>query len=261
MTRPTERFSTRVANYARYRPSYPQAAIELLSARCGLSPTAVVADLGSGTGILSERLLASGAQVIGVEPNDGMRAAAQARLGTNARFRSVGATAEATTLPGGSIDLLVAGQAFHWFEPEAARREALRVIRDGGWGALLWNERPAQASPFLADYEALLLQHAAEYARISASRADEASMRGFFGGTMERATFPNQQTLDFEGLKGRLLSSSYAPEPGHPEYEPMMAGLRAVFSRHERDGEIVFPYQTLVYFAQLKPSRGQQRAP
>jgi SAM-dependent methyltransferase len=254
MTRPTERFSTRVENYARYRPSYPHAAIALLERRCGLSPTAVVADLGSGTGILTELLLASGAEVIGVEPNDGMRGAAEARLGEQPRFRSVRGTAEATTLPGDSIDLLVAGQAFHWFELRPARREALRIVKSGGWAALLWNERPPEVSGFLADYEALLLSHAAEYARITASRADEASMREFLGGSMELATFPNQQTLDFEGIRGRLLSSSYAPEPGHRDYEPMMAGLRAAFDRHAHEGEIVFPYRTLVYFAQLKPA-------
>lgn len=253
MMRPQERFSSRVENYARYRPSYPRAAVELLEARCRLSPAAVVADIGSGTGILTELLLACGAQVIGVEPNDAMRAAAEARLAGERRFTSVKGAAEATTLAAESVDLLVAGQAFHWFDVPAARREALRVIREGGWGALLWNERPLEATAFLADYEALLLQHAAEYASIAATRAEEASMREFFGGNMELASFLNQQTLDFAGLEGRLMSSSYAPEPGHAQHAPMMAGLREIFDRHERDGEIVFPYRTLVYFGQLKP--------
>lgn len=248
--RPTERFSSRVDDYARYRPDYPPAVIELLTARCGLVSTAVVADIGSGTGILTERLLASGAQVFAVEPNDGMRAVAEARLGGHARFHSVRGTAEATALPDASVDLLLAAQAFHWFDVQQARREALRVIRAGGWAALLWNERPAEASEFLADYERLLLRHAADYARITASRANEASMREFFGGPMESAVFPNQQILDFAGLRGRLMSSTYAPEPGHPQFEPMMRGLREVFSRHEHGGSIVFPYRTLVYFAQ-----------
>src|SRR5467141_5189863 len=144
VSRPTERFSSRVENYVRYRPGYPSAAIDLLKTRCGLSPGAVVADIGSGTGILTELLLESGALVIGVEPNDGMRAAAEAHLRAQARFRSVNGTAEATTLAPASIDLLVAGQAFHWFEVEKARREALRVLRSGGFGELLWNERPSE---------------------------------------------------------------------------------------------------------------------
>ena len=253
--RPTERFSSRVENYIRYRPGYPQAAIALLAARCGLSAAAVVADIGSGTGILTGELLATGARVIGVEPNDAMRAAAEAQLGKEERFRSVAGTAEATTLPANTIDLWVAGQAFHWFDVRKARVEALRVVRAGGFGALLWNERPREASAFLADYEALLERYAPEYAAITASRADEASMRSFLGVAMELATFPNQQVFDFEGVKGRLMSSSYAPEPADRGYAPLLEGLEAVFRSHQRDGRIVFPYQTLVYYAQLKPPR------
>lgn len=255
MIRPTERFSSRVENYIRYRPSYPRAAIELLATRCGLSAASVVADIGSGTGILSRELLATGARVIGVEPNDGMRGAAETQLGQEERFQSIAGSAEATTLAPESVDLWVAGQAFHWFDVPKARLEALRVLRRSGWGALLWNERPPEGGAFLADYEALLRRYAPEYATITASRAEETSMRSFLGGAMELATFPNQQVFDFEGLKGRLMSSSYAPEPGTPGYEPLMAGLEAAFGRHQRDGTIVFPYQTLVYFAQMKSPR------
>lgn len=250
MTRPTERFSSRVDDYARYRPSYPPPAIELLKERCGLVAGAVVADLGSGTGILTELLLEGGAEVFAVEPNDGMRGAAEAQLGHHPRFRSVKGTAESTTLAAASVDLLVAGQAFHWFDPQRARTEALRVLRQGAWAALLWNERPPEATPFLADYEALLERHAPEYTRIAASRADVGAMREFLGAAMEVRAFANEQILDFEGLKGRLMSSSYAPEPGSPGHEPMIARLREVFARHERDGQIVMPYSTLVYFSQ-----------
>ncbi len=254
MTRATERFSSRVDNYVRHRPSYPPPAIELLRERCGLIPGAVVADLGSGTGILTELLLQSGAEVFAVEPNDPMRTAAEAQLGRHPRFRSVKGSAEATTLAPASVDLLVAGQAFHWFDPQRARIEALRVLRPGAWAALLWNERPPEATPFLADYEALLRRHAPEYTRITASRAEVGTLREFLGAAMELRTFANSQVLDFEGLKGRLMSSSYAPEPGSPDYEPMIALLRAVFARHERDGRIIMPYSTLVYFSQLRAS-------
>jgi len=251
MLRSTERFSSRVENYARYRPGYSPTAIELLRERCGLVPGAPVADVGSGTGLLTEALLAGGAEVFAIEPNAGMRAAAEARLGGSAGFHSVPGTAEATTLADASVDLLTAGQAFHWFEPAAARAEALRILRRGGWAALLWNEHPPQGSAFLGDYDALLRRHASEYERIRASRADEASMREFFGGAMQLATFPNPQRYDLEGLIGRLMSSSYAPEEGHPEHAPLLAGLRALFQRHEQNGEVVFPYETRVYFAQL----------
>jgi len=245
---PTERFSSRAGDYARYRPTYPPGAIQLLRERCGLRSGAVVADLGSGTGILTELLLETGAEVFAVEPNAPMRAAAEAQLQRYPNFHSIEGCAEATTLAPQSVDLLVAGQAFHWFDAPRARVEALRVLRPQACAALLWNERPREATPFLADYEALLLKHAADYARIAASRADPATMRVFLGEAMELATFPNEQILDFEGLKGRLMSSTYAPEHGHPQYEPMMRGLGEVFARHERDGRIVMPYSTLVYY-------------
>jgi ubiquinone/menaquinone biosynthesis C-methylase UbiE len=253
--RPTERFSARAEHYRRYRPSYPPAAIDLLAAQCGLTAGSAVADVGSGTGILSEQLLERGAQVIGIEPNDAMRSAAEERLGSRPGFRSVAATAEATTLPDASVDLWVAAQAFHWFDAPRARLEAVRVLRAGGFAALLWNERPPEPGAFLTEYEALLRRHAIEYSTIAARRVDEASMRGFLGGAMQVARFPNEHTLDYAGLEGRLLSSSYAPAPAHSEYEPMLEGLRALFDRYSQDGEIVFPYETRVYFAQLKPPR------
>jgi hypothetical protein len=127
------------------------------------------------------------------------------------------------------------------------------MLRAGGYAALLWNERPPEPGAFLSEYEALLRRHAAEYTTIAARRVDEASMRQFLGATMQVARFPNPQRLNYVGLEGRLLSSSYAPAPGHPEHEPMLAGLRALFERYSRDGEIIYPYETRVYYAQLKP--------
>jgi SAM-dependent methyltransferase len=253
MNRPTERFTSRADAYARYRPGYPAAAVTLLQQQCGLTAQSVVADVGSGTGILTALLLQTGAEVFGVEPNSAMRAMAETQLREWPRFHSVAGAAEDTRLAMESVDLYVAGQAFHWFDVPQARREALRVIRPGGFGALLWNERPNDASAFLADYEAMLRRHAPQYATITASRANETTMRGFFGGAMQCATFPNQQDLDFEGLRGRLMSSSYAPEPADPGHAAIMAALRQVFDAHAREGRVVLPYQTLVYFGCLKP--------
>ena len=250
MIRPSERFTTRAEDYARHRPGYPAGAIDLLAAHCGLTSGARVADLGSGTGILTGLLLARAAEVFAVEPNEAMRGAAEVQLTGRPGFHSVPGSAEATTLPAASIDLAVAGQAFHWFELVAARAELLRILRPGCWAALLWNERPPQPTPFLAEYDALLTQHAPEYTRIVASRADTGAMGEYLGAGMAVRTFPNQQILDFEGLKGRLMSSSYAPHKDAPDYGPLMARLRALFDRHAADGRIVMPYETLVYFGQ-----------
>ncbi len=247
----TERFSTRVEDYIKYRPSYPPGLLELLRVRCGLAATATVADIGSGTGILTELLLETGAMVFAVEPNNAMREAAERLLGDYGRFRSVPGTAEATTLPQASVDLVTASQAFHWFDVPKARRELCRVLKPQGWVALIWNERPPDAGAFHDEYDRLLRRHAPDYDRVTRMRADEMKIREFFGRRPQTAVFANQQVFDFTGLQGRLMSSSYAPEPGPPEHEPLIAGLRALFERHSRGGKVVFPYRTLVYFDRL----------
>ena len=244
----SDRFLGRAAAYAKHRPSYPAAAIDLLEARCGLRPGAEAVDLGSGTGILSALLLKRGARVVGIEPNGEMRSYADSTLG--GQFRSESGTAECTGMPDRSFDLMVCGQAFHWFDPGKARVEALRILKPGAWAALLWNERPKSVVPFLEDYEALLRRYAPEYDAVTRLRAQADGMRQFFGYAPELATFANEQRLDFEGVEGRVMSSSYAPMPDRPEHAPLMAGLRQVFDRHQRDGRIIFPYRTLVYFGQ-----------
>jgi SAM-dependent methyltransferase len=251
MLNSTERFSSRVENYIKYRPSYPPALLELLSVRCGLAATSAVADIGSGTGILTELLLETGAEVFAVEPNREMRAAAERLLSDYGRFRSVPGTAEATTLRNACVDLITASQAFHWFDVQKSRSELARVLRPRGWVALIWNERPVEAVPLLDEYDALLRRHAPEYDRVRDMRADESKMREFFGRRPEFAVFPNRQSFDYAGFEGRLMSSSYAPESGDPQHEPMIAGLRSLFERHNRAGKVLFPYRTLVYFGRM----------
>ena len=244
----SDRFLGRVGNYARYRPSYPAAAIDLLEQCCGLRPGAAAVDLGSGTGILSALLLARGATVFGIEPNSEMRDYSGRAL--RGEFHVEPGTAEDTHMPDGFFDLLVAGQSFHWFDPQKARAEALRILKPGAWAALLWNERPKDQVPFLEDYEALLRRYAAEYGAVARLRAHDDGIHQFFGQPPRFATFPNEQLLDFEGLQGRVMSASYAPLPEQPEHRPLMAGLREVFDHHQRNGKVVFPYRTKVYFGQ-----------
>ncbi len=244
----SDRFLGRAAAYAKHRPSYPAAAIDLLEARCGLRAGAAAVDLGSGTGILSALLLERGASVFGIEPNTEMRSHAELTLGGH--FHSGSGTAENSHMPDGFFDLLVCGQAFHWFDPLATRVEALRILKPGAWAALLWNERAEGLVPFLEDYEALLRRYAPEYDFVTRLRAQEDGIRRFFGYSPELATFENGQMLDFAGLEGRVMSSSYAPMPDRSEHAPLMAGLREVFDRHQREGRVIFPYRTLMYFGQ-----------
>lgn len=249
----SDRFLGRVEAYAKYRPGYPAAAIDLLEARCGLKRGADAVDLGSGTGILSALLVKRGARVFGIEPNKEMRYYSD--LAVSGEFYSDSGTAENTHMPDKFFDLLVCGQAFHWFDPQRTRVEALRILKPGAWAALLWNERSKVVVPFLEDYEALLRRYATEYDEVARLRAQEAGIGVFFGHVPELATFPNEQVFDFEGLTGRVMSAPYAPMPDRPEHAPLMAGLREVFDRHQCDGKVVFPYQTLVYFGQ--PGRAQ----
>jgi ubiquinone/menaquinone biosynthesis C-methylase UbiE len=250
--KPAMRFSDRVADYVRYRPSYPAGVVETLHRAAGLGPTVEVADIGSGTGIFSALLLPFCARVHGVEPNDAMRAAAERRFAGDPRFVSVAASAEATTLPDNSVDLVVAAQAFHWFAAADCRREFARILRPGGSVALVWNERETSATPFLSEYEAFLHRRATDYAKVNHTNIDAHAIAAFFSpAAFSLAQFPNEQRLDFEALKGRLLSSSYAPNTGQPGHAEMIVDLAGLFSRHAQDGVVSFLYTTKLYFGRF----------
>jgi len=250
---PTERFGDRVDDYVRYRPGYPAALIDHLRERGWLPAGSVVADIGAGTGISSALFLDAGCDVYAVEPNAPMRAAAQRTLGEREGFHAVDGRAERTTLPDASVELIAAGTAFHWFERLATHAEFARVLRPGGHVALFWNLR-ARATGFMHDYEAVLLAHCPGYAEADSSRrADEHSVREFFGtGFLEKATFANAQRFPFDGLLGRVLSSSYAPKPGDPAHEPLRAALRELFERHAIDGHVTLTYDTVLYVGEVR---------
>ena len=252
MLAPTQRFSNRVENYIKYRPGYPPAILNLLTAKCGLSPSATVADVGSGTGILTRMLLGSGSRVLGVEPNREMREAGERLLAGLPNFTSVDGTAEATTLPDSSIDIITAGQAFHWFDRPKARREFQRILRPGGWVVLIWNDRNITDRPFFRAYEELLLTYGTDYALVNHKNVDAQLLGDFFGPAgYGEASHPNDQTIDFAGLKGRLLSSSYAPEESDARHAPMLAALQTLFEAYQTNGTVTFDYDTTVYYGQL----------
>jgi SAM-dependent methyltransferase len=249
---PTRRFKGRAELYARHRPGYPGAVVALLEDECGLAPKSVVADLGSGTGILAGMLLARGCRVFGVEPNAEMRAEGERALASYPGFVSVNGRAEATTLPAASVDLITAAQAFHWFDRPRARAEFARILRPGGWVVLLWNLRRKDADAFAVAYERLLLEFATDYERVDHANTTDAVIAEFFTPAPFRLrVFPNRQVFDYEALEGRLLSSSYAPAAGHPNHAPMLAALRSVFERYNERGTVAFAYDTLVYFGRL----------
>ena len=248
----TERFSDRARDYAAARPGYPEAIASTLIAELKLAPAAVVADIGSGTGLSCEPFLRAGLTVFGVEPNEAMRAAGDRQLAAFARFRSRAGTAEATTLPAASVDLLTAAQAFHWFDIEPARTEALRILKRPPHAALIWNDRTSTGSRFAEGYEQLLLDFGIEYAKIKHRHAHEESVAAFFGHRGFRmATFDNPTRLDFDTLLARLNSASYVPKVDAPNYAPMIERLRQLFDEAQRDGLVTMDYVTRVFFGAL----------
>jgi SAM-dependent methyltransferase len=249
MTDHTQRFTNRVAHYAKHRPSYPLAILDLLEAECDLTSASVVADVGSGTGILSELFLENGNRVFGVEPNKGMREAGERRLNRHPRFTSVAGTAEATTLEAGSVDHVAAGQAFHWFDPERSRREFACIVKPGGCVALVWNWRRKEETPFLAAYERLLKAYRTDRGEAEIWRRGDEMAGAFFGpGAFEQATFDNEQVLDIDGFKGRLLSISYVPAEAEPGSEDLLRDVEEIFRRYQTSGSVRILYDTKIYY-------------
>ncbi len=248
----TLRFSNRVRDYQRARPSYPTELITLLRDEIGLGPGRTVADVGSGTGILTGLLLDTGSRVIGVEPNNAMREAAEALLGQHPEFQSVDGTAEDTGLPADSVDVVTAAQAFHWFDVEKTSREFRRILRGEGAVALIWNHRHSGGSAFLMAYERFLEEWGRGYADIRASWGAEADVARFFGQEeVVHRRFPNEQVLDCEELEARFLSSSYAPSRDDAQLPAASTALRRLFDDHSLDGAVRMTYNTEIYYGRV----------
>lgn len=245
---PRSRFSDRVENYIRYRPGYPNGVFQFLKDRCGIDGHTRVADIGSGTGILTQLFLTFGIPMHAVEPNQEMREAAERLLGANPGFISHDGSAEQTGLGAGSVDLIVAGQAFHWFDRPRAKDEFRRILSPGGRVALIWNDRETATSPFLKSYESLLLGLRTDYPDINHMNISDDVIAEFLSpGSFETATFPNSQSFDFEGLKGRCLSSSYVPNSGQPGHDETIVALKEIFDAHQVAGQVEFRYTTKVH--------------
>lgn len=253
VTNSTQRFSSRVDNYVRYRPGYPREVIDFLKTECSLTPETVVADIASGTGIWTHRLLENGNTVFGVEPNEEMRKAGEQYLTEFPKFTSVPGTAEDTTLPEHSVEMVTAAQAAHWFDRVRARSEFVRILKPGGWTVLLWNERLTDSTPFLCAYEKLLLDYGTDYKEVRHERTT-AEIRDFFApSAYKEKTFKSAQRFDYEGLEGRLLSSSYTPQVGDPRYMAMLSELQKLFAEHQANGKVDLAYDTRVFYGVLEP--------
>jgi len=254
MTAPdsTQRFSERVEPYLAGRPRYPSELVAHLAAAGALPPHGVVADIGVGTGLSAEPFLAAGHRVIGVEPNAPMRAAGVEYLARFPGYEARDGTAEATGLAPGSVDLVIAGQAFHWFEPGAFRAESLRVLRQGAWAALIWNDRDLTGTPFLAGYEALLLDYGNDYQAIRYKHQGTDAIPVYFGRRAPAAKeLRHRRNLDWAILAALAGSASYLPAPGQPRHAELIAALRELFEANAADGSVEMRYTCRVHTAPL----------
>lgn len=248
---PLTRFSDRAENYARHRPGYPAALYAYLRREAALPPGAPIADVGSGTGLLSKLFLEQGHPVIGIEPNQAMRLAGERYLAGFSGFRSLDGRAEALPLEDASVDLLVAGQAFHWFDATPFRREAQRVLRPDGHAALIWNRRDTE-DPFVKDYNQLLEELAVDYRNADPEYRLE-GLAQFLGPEAKSVTFPNPLSYNLPALRGLALSQSYVPLPDHPNHAPFFERLEAIFYAHHRAGAVTLPLVTHLHHAPLRP--------
>ncbi len=249
---PHARFSDRVEDYVKYRPHYSHDVVQALKAACGLLPEHVIADIGCGTGLLAEIFLENGNRVIGVEPNREMRLAGEDYLSAYSSFSAVDGSAEHTSLADQSADFVIAGQAFHWFRPPEARSEFARILKPGGWTVLVWHDRDIVSTPFLRAYEVFLRQYSNDYEQVTHKylASYEALQRFFAPDQVQLIKQHNEQRLDFDGLRGRLLSSSYIPKSGE-RYEAMMQALPTLFEEHAVDDRVVLEYDTKIYYGHL----------
>jgi SAM-dependent methyltransferase len=247
----TQRFSSRVDTYVRFRPSYPREIIEILERDCGLTRDSVIADIASGTGIFTRLLLEHGNRVFGIEPNAQMRAAGEEFLAKYPKFASISGTAEATTLPDKSVDLTTCAQAAHWFVREKAMPEFQRILRPGGYLVLIWNDRKMAGSRFSEEYERLVETYGTDYSEVQRLGRVIDGNEFFKEFRCEKRTLANYQDLDYAAVEGRLLSSSYAPERGEPSCAPMLAGLRRIFDECQENGLVRMEYDTNLYFGRL----------
>ncbi len=247
-TNPTTRFSSRVKDYVLYRPGYPSGIIDYLKNDYGLTPSSIIADIGSGTGKSTEMFLNNGNKVYGVEPNEDMRLAAEYLFMGNPDFISINARSEETGLPDKCIDFIVAGQAFHWFDLTETKKEFKRILKAVGKVVLIWNEREPNQTGFMGEYDAFLYKYSTDYKEIDHRNVDENKIAAFFSpGVFHEEHFDNQQVFDFEGLKGRYDSASYAIPFSDPGYKDAIEVLIELFEKYEEDGKVVMKYVTKVF--------------
>jgi SAM-dependent methyltransferase len=250
----TERFSGRVQAYLAYRPRFPREIVPFLREHGALPEDAVVADVGAGTGMLAEIFLEAGHRVLAVEPNAEMLEACRALATHYPVLEVVDGSAEATTLPDASVDLIVVGRAMHWFDWPRAHREFQRILRPDGWVLNASNGHRDSGGRIPTRLSEILRKYRTDTAEADTTRDFEKRLRGFLDpSSWHRATLHHAMTVDFATLLGYAESLSAIPRPGERGYDGMVAELRAVFEEYQRDGVLVTPLSSNLHLGRLRP--------
>ncbi|MCH5598140.1 class I SAM-dependent methyltransferase [Niabella ginsengisoli] len=201
MTDSKQRFSNRVADYIKYRPKYPAEVIDILEKEIGLKQESIVADIGAGTGFLTELFLKNGNATYAIEPNEAMREACNEIYGSYQNLTIVSGSAEDSGLPNNSIDIIIAGQAFHWFDQVNTKKEFERILKPNGHIVLIWNARKDEL-PFTGGYENILSSNIPEYKALDHRNVDDAAITTFFiPKKMKKKLFPIVKTSIGRDLK------------------------------------------------------------
>jgi SAM-dependent methyltransferase len=241
---PLERFSTRSESYARYRPSYPAAALDTILSGLATPAELVAADVGAGTGISSRLLAERGVRVWAIEPNAAMRQAAD----PHPLVTWVDGTAEHTSLPTASVDLVTCFQAFHWFDPQHSLPELHRILKPTGRLAVVWNQRDRSDS-FTAGYTTLIKQLSNQHPAEAKMLAEQPLLQSAWFTNLCQFTLPYHQPLDLDGLIGRARSVSYLPDDAATQ-ERLIAGLTQLHQQWQDGCAIVYlTYRTEIFLA------------
>lgn len=246
-----EKFTGRATAYSAGRPGYPREILDILSQETSFDRVKIVADIGSGTGILSKLFLENGNRVYGVEPNEEMRSIAEKTLADYSLFVSVDGTAESTTLGDASIDLVTVGQALHWFDSRLALTEFARILNLAGYLCVLYNDRNKE-SELMKEYDQVIQKYARDRAKVPDIN-DEYLAKFYSQGKYAKFLLPNFQILDLEGLVSRMTSASYMPQSGeNVTYRALRGDVEELFASHESCGRVKLVYNTSVFLGQIR---------
>lgn len=246
---PKDIFSKKADNYSKYRPDYPKEIINFLCQNIGLTQRSIIADIGSGTGISSKMFLENDNVVFGIEPNKEMRLTAEKYLSRYKNFHSIVGSSEDTKLSDASIDIIISGQAFHWFEPEPTKKEFLRILKTEGVVVIFNNRRKVSDDKFMNRYRDLVKKYS-QNTENTTKRED--TFNFFYPSEVNKATFYNPQQFDLERLKGELLSYSNMPNEEDGVYDMMMVEIEDLWEQFNINGNITLEYETQLLYGKIK---------